>query len=231
MTADRKPCQCCEDAAKICDKIAADYPDSSDSWDDGWTLAGAAAAERIRSSCRHASPVADAWIPVSERLPKTNSPVLVYQGDASHTKVTACYFFNEWSWTDNAYQHPCEPSHWMPLPAAPDLSTIAVPHGEKLTEPRESEGAAHAGTAPTWNGVERRAGGWDFAWLIEDVRSGQYYDGRGWTEDHADALRYSREADAMRAIIALPNGWHLIGKAVEHGWATAAPLAARDEGE
>lgn len=58
-----------------------------------------------------------------------------------------------------------------------------------------------------------------FAWLIEDAVGGLgYYGGVAWTHEHLKAVRYSRREDAERAIMGLPNGWHLIGKAVEHGW-------------
>ena len=56
------------------------------------------------------------WIDASVRVPEDNSPVLVYQGDASHTKRTASYFFKRWSWTDISYDHPCKPEVWMPIP-------------------------------------------------------------------------------------------------------------------
>lgn len=61
---------------------------------------------------------------------------------------------------------------------------------------------------------------WEFAWLIEDVRNGRYYAGSEWTDDHMKAIRYSRKIDATRAILALPEGMHLVGAAVEHGWTT-----------
>ena len=59
------------------------------------------------------------WISVGERLLDSMNVVLIYQGDASHTKVTASYIFGKWEWTDSYYKHPCCPEYWMPLPAAP----------------------------------------------------------------------------------------------------------------
>jgi hypothetical protein len=80
----------------------------------------------------------------------------------------------------------------------------------------------------------------EFAWLIDDTRVADgpvYYGGVGeidgtWTRDHMKAVRYVRKEDAYRALIGLPNGWHLIGCVVEHGWAratVAAPTEADGE--
>lgn len=61
---------------------------------------------------------------------------------------------------------------------------------------------------------------YDFAWLIEHaLRPGPlYYAGVEWSTDHMKAIRYSRREDAQRAIMGLPDGGHLIGVAVQHGW-------------
>jgi hypothetical protein len=47
-----------------------------------------------------------------------------------------------------------------------------------------------------------------------------YYTGVApfWSLNHMDAIRYARDEDALRTIIGLPNGWHLIGRAEEHSW-------------
>jgi hypothetical protein len=76
----------------------------------------------------------------------------------------------------------------------------------------------------------------ELAWLIERFDPVQqpspwYYGGDcggAWTTDHLKAVRYARREDAERAIMGLPNGWHLIGRAIEHGWARAA-VAAPDQ--
>ena len=75
----------------------------------------------------------------------------------------------------------------------------------------------------------------EVAWLIEDgTPGGRYYGGVGehagaWTTDHMRAIRYARREDAERAVMGLPNGWHLIGRAVEHMWGyTAAQPGERE---
>ena len=70
---------------------------------------------------------------------------------------------------------------------------------------------------------------WQSAWVIEDSRQppsdgplSLYWCGFHWHKDHLQAVRFQREEDAHRAIMGLPNGWHLIGKPVEHAWTTDA---------
>ena len=66
-------------------------------------------------------PVAqDGWIPVSERLPESATDVLVYgvnHGSASYT--VAGLFSGEWASQETEETTRFEPTHWMPLPAAP----------------------------------------------------------------------------------------------------------------
>ena len=53
------------------------------------------------------------WIPVEERLPKEDVPVLVV--DSRGSKVVAWYSWGEWFATELE----TEITHWMPLPLLP----------------------------------------------------------------------------------------------------------------
>lgn len=61
------------------------------------------------------------WIPVTERLPKYGERVLVFGGV---TMYVAYYDKNRYggeSWHKlNSKSHYCNPTHWMPLPSAPE---------------------------------------------------------------------------------------------------------------
>lgn len=85
---------------------------------------------RLRSAANAQSPgsepatVPGKWIPVSERMPEREVDVQVYCPDKKEQMV-AClernelegYFrFATWRTGDGIY---CQPTHWMPLPAAP----------------------------------------------------------------------------------------------------------------
>lgn len=60
------------------------------------------------------------WIPVSERLPESAIDVLVYginHGSSSYT--VAGIFSGIWASQETEEETRFEPTHWMPLPAAP----------------------------------------------------------------------------------------------------------------
>lgn len=61
------------------------------------------------------------WIPVTERLPKYGERVLAFGG---FTMYVAYYDKNRYggeSWHKlNSKSHYCNPTHWMPLPPAPE---------------------------------------------------------------------------------------------------------------
>jgi len=87
------------------------------------------------------------------------------------------------------------------------IADDAFAEGKSLDEYRDAIWAAHVGAKTT-----PRTAAWDHAWVIEDSRApGRYYAGNEWTTDHMRAIRYVREYDAWAAILALPDGEHLIG--------------------
>lgn len=77
----------------------------------------------------------DAWIPVEQRLPEENQPVLVWMPDlphAEHGMDIGYYMKSSWGvdWMVSGGRS-AFPSHWMPLPkppslAAPDLTPDTV---------------------------------------------------------------------------------------------------------
>lgn len=59
------------------------------------------------------------WILTGKELPDHGNPVIVYQGDASHTKRVAYYDTigaTGWHWCDISYARQCAPEAWMPIP-------------------------------------------------------------------------------------------------------------------
>lgn len=67
------------------------------------------------------------WIPVTERLPKYGTTVLVYgsQGGiytARYERARAEWDRDSW-WKLNSKSHICNPTHWMPLPEPPKEET------------------------------------------------------------------------------------------------------------
>ena len=60
----------------------------------------------------------------------------------------------------------------------------------------------------------------EFAWVIEHVdspvHSPLYFNGiNQWSKDHLEAVRFSREQDAMKIMSNLGQGNHRV---CEHGW-------------
>ena len=66
------------------------------------------------------------WIPVTERLPET--PIMVILADAE--TVNCGWFYKPVGWSWAASLDPCEPTHWMPLPAPPCCTDQATPSGK-----------------------------------------------------------------------------------------------------
>jgi hypothetical protein len=67
----------------------------------------------------HRPPVSAAWQPI-ETAPKDGSPILgfmpkYFRGKGGQSVI----LWLDMEWSDMG-AHPCDPSHWMPLPAAPD---------------------------------------------------------------------------------------------------------------
>ena len=83
------------------------------------------AAELDRTADLYAAPqpaAQDRWIPVSERLPEIATDVLVYgvnHGSASYT--VAGLFSGSWASQETEETTRFEPTHWMPLPAVPEV--------------------------------------------------------------------------------------------------------------
>ena len=83
------------------------------------------AAELDRTADLYAAPqpaAQDRWIPVSERLPEIATDVLVYgvnHGSASYT--VAGLFSGSWGSQETEETTRFEPTHWMPLPAVPEV--------------------------------------------------------------------------------------------------------------
>lgn len=90
--------------------------------------------------------IPDAWIPVSERMPEREVDVQVYCSDKKEQMVGYLerneqdgYFrYATWRTGDGIY---CQPTHWMPLPAAPQERMTAVTELLKRAAP-----AAFAGS-------------------------------------------------------------------------------------
>ncbi|MBQ6852394.1 MAG: DUF551 domain-containing protein [Oscillospiraceae bacterium] len=54
------------------------------------------------------------WIPVTERLPEENTAVMTYRESGIQVEFR---WYKGW---DNDEFTPCQVTHWMPLPAAPE---------------------------------------------------------------------------------------------------------------
>ena len=62
------------------------------------------------------------WIPVTDRLPDAGQIVLVYgkKGGIYTAKHNPTAMWPGSFWKLNSKSHYCEPTHWMPLPPAPE---------------------------------------------------------------------------------------------------------------
>lgn len=67
-----------------------------------------------RSAPRPASPMTSQWIPVSERLPEKNEPVLVYSEKMARRIDVDRHTSKQWSHWGPII------THWMPLPDPPE---------------------------------------------------------------------------------------------------------------
>lgn len=77
-------------------------------------------ATRYAVRDKRPSEAVERWILVSERLPEPHEFVLIYQPDAGSQHRVA-YHDAIWRWPYSFnYEHPCAPTHWMPLPSAPE---------------------------------------------------------------------------------------------------------------
>lgn len=122
MTADKLPCQACEDAAMRHYEAAKQHRDAGnygmEAYEKSW-------AGTFRSSCRHPR---QAWVSVEERLPTEHDEVIAYASKEDATVFTASFFSKEWHRSSSNRYAPIDDfygdgkikvSHWMPLPPAP----------------------------------------------------------------------------------------------------------------
>lgn len=91
----------------------------------GWNAFRAAMLQSFGNSEQLNSPVIpDGWVACSERMPEPEVDVQVYCSDKKEQMVgylernerEGCFRFATWRNGDGIY---CQPTHWMPLPAAP----------------------------------------------------------------------------------------------------------------
>ena len=61
----------------------------------------------------------DGWIPVSERLPEEDQPVLAYRIEQAGEEYDVMWQHNSF-WFGSGDDYATEPTHWMPLPSAPE---------------------------------------------------------------------------------------------------------------
>jgi hypothetical protein len=82
----------------------------------------------IRALGTAAAPVPSGWISVKDRLPEVGQGVIAYRPTAQQTSdPTVCVTFysgrekEDWQGVKHSFDCLCHPSHWMPLPAAPQV--------------------------------------------------------------------------------------------------------------
>ena len=86
-------------------------------------MARVAELERELAALAQSERVPEGWIPVSERLPEPCTDVLAYGvNHRSHSYVVAGVFPETWASQETEEAIRFEPTHWMPLPAAPSPS-------------------------------------------------------------------------------------------------------------
>lgn len=73
-------------------------------------------------------PAPSGWISVKDRLPEVGQGVIAYRPTAQQTSdPTVCVTFysgrekEDWQGVKHSFDCLCHPSHWMPLPAAPQV--------------------------------------------------------------------------------------------------------------
>jgi hypothetical protein len=92
-----------------------------DAYMHGWNACRAA---MLRSADGNSPVIPDGWVACSERMPEPEVDVQIYCSDKKEQMVgylernerEGCFRFATWRNGDGIY---CQPTHWMPLPAAP----------------------------------------------------------------------------------------------------------------
>ncbi|MBF9770448.1 DUF551 domain-containing protein [Enterobacter asburiae] len=80
--------------------------------------------KNAESRCSNSPVIPDGWVACSERMPEPEVDVQIYCSDKKEQMVgylernerEGCFRFATWRNGDGIY---CQPTHWMPLPAAP----------------------------------------------------------------------------------------------------------------
>ncbi|MEG6330354.1 DUF551 domain-containing protein [Enterobacter hormaechei] len=104
------------------------YPDVQTNWQDakmyaeGWNACRAAMLQSFGNSEQLNSPVIqDGWVACVERMPSAGEQVLAYRPDApeSNDPLIKMATYVGGSAHGHGFDCYCKPTHWMPLPAAP----------------------------------------------------------------------------------------------------------------
>ncbi|WP_414970468.1 DUF551 domain-containing protein, partial [Klebsiella pneumoniae] len=77
------------------------------------------------NSVQSVDSVADRWIPVSEQMPEVGDIVLTAMGGVVNVGETECSAANCRFFTSVISGRELPATHWMPLPAAPQESSLA----------------------------------------------------------------------------------------------------------
>ncbi|MEH3916506.1 DUF551 domain-containing protein [Enterobacter asburiae] len=99
-----------------------DAVEARDFIDGGWSCQDYVELERFQEAVSGNSPVIpDGWVACSERMPEVGSKVIVFRPSAEESNdppvKTATYKGGREYY--HGFDCYCEPTHWMPLPAAP----------------------------------------------------------------------------------------------------------------
>jgi hypothetical protein len=103
---------------ELAEEYCKEAPAESDCWWEGAYGGFLAGYQAGRSNSEAVQAAAPQWISVRDRLPEEDQEVLIYDWPFRFT----CLF---WKSRESAFQwelsngRNCNPTHWMPLPAAP----------------------------------------------------------------------------------------------------------------